>query len=422
MTTRATTRPVFEPGDAVPVVALFALAFGIHVLTATATAAAARIPLSALGLYFDGHLYIEIARSFPLPYAPEGADYYGHAPGYPALIYLLRLVTPSGPINWGALALLASWISGAASAVAFYAVCRAIDLRPFWPSVTFVALNPRWLWDASASHSESLAMLLALLCLLATLRGRLGWAVLWLSLAGLTRYPAFLLGAPLAFTTLFVQRERRVHTLVLLSLPLLAFALINLYLYARIPDFSGIAASHRVFWDAHLTWPFATLIETTLRWDLPRDPFLPGLTYASLGLYLLSIALGLRSGQRDLLILPLWVAVIVLLPACLDGERQVWAFTRLAILAWPAALLIVWPRWLEGTRRSALLLLCVATTLLAISLQVRRVPHAIRMQNETHWFLSRSIERLDSDEPTWIDFSALSSSTGTEETTETPGR
>jgi hypothetical protein len=422
MTTRATTRPVFEPGDAVPVVVLFVLAFGIHLLTATATATAARIPLSALGLYFDGHLYIEIARSFPLPYASEGPDYYGHSPGYPALIYLLRLVTPSGLMNWGALALLASWISGALSAVAFYAVCRTIDLRPFWPSVTFVALNPRWLWDASTSHSESLAMLLALLCLLAALRGRLAWAVLWLSLAGLTRYPAFLLGAPLAFATLVVRRDRRVQTLALLSVPLLAFALINLYLYVRIPDFSGIAASHRVFWDAHLTWPFATLIGTTLRWDLPGDPFLTGLTYASLGLYLLSIALGLQSERRDLLILPLWVAVIVLLPACLDGERHVWAFTRLAILAWPGALLIVWPRWLEGTRRSALFLLCVTMALLAISLQVRRAPHAIRMQNETHWFLSQSIERLDSNEPTWIDFRALSSSAGSGEAAEPPRR
>jgi len=265
-------------------------------------------------------------------------------------------------------------------------------------------------------------MLLALLCLLATLRGRLAWAVFWLSLAGLTRYPAFLLGAPLAFATLVVRRERRVQTLALLSLPLLAFGLINLALYARIPDFPGIATSHQVFWDAHFTWPFATLIETTLRWDLPGDHFVTGLTYASLGLYLLSIALGLRSGRRDLLILPLWVAVIVLLPACLDGERQVWAFTRLAILAWPAALLIVWPRWLEGTRRSALFLLCVAMALLAISLQIRRVPHAIRMQNETHWFLPQSIERLDSNEPRWIDFRALSSDTDTGEAAETPGR
>jgi len=43
--------------------------------------------VAELGVYFDGHFYIEIARSFPLPYAPEGRDYLGQAPGFSALLY-----------------------------------------------------------------------------------------------------------------------------------------------------------------------------------------------------------------------------------------------------------------------------------------------------------------------------------------------
>jgi hypothetical protein len=37
------------------------------------------MPILSLGAFFDASLYIEIAKSFPLPYAPEGPDYFGHA-------------------------------------------------------------------------------------------------------------------------------------------------------------------------------------------------------------------------------------------------------------------------------------------------------------------------------------------------------
>ena len=124
---------------------VFALALAFQVATAALAAQSAGIPLAHLGVYFDGHLYIEIAKSFPLPYAPEGRHYLGHAPGYPALIALLRQLTPASWVDWGLAALLASWIPAALSASAFHALCRAAGCAPLWPTLLFVVANPRWL-------------------------------------------------------------------------------------------------------------------------------------------------------------------------------------------------------------------------------------------------------------------------------------
>ena len=100
--------PLFARGDAARVAGLVAIAGAIQAATIAFTLGEARIPFSALSVYFDGHVYLEIAKSFPLPYAPAGRDYVGHAPGYPALIYLFRLLVPASVANWGTLTMLAS--------------------------------------------------------------------------------------------------------------------------------------------------------------------------------------------------------------------------------------------------------------------------------------------------------------------------
>ena len=61
--------------DDLPQLALVAaLASALHVGVAVAVAARTGIPLQVLGVFFDGHFYLEIARSFPLPYGPEALD------------------------------------------------------------------------------------------------------------------------------------------------------------------------------------------------------------------------------------------------------------------------------------------------------------------------------------------------------------
>jgi hypothetical protein len=378
----------------------------LHWLTLQMGAVAAGVPLAQLGVYFDGHMYLEIARSFPLPYAAEGIAYTGFAPGYPALIYLTRLLVPAELASWGQLALLASLIPAALAAVVFHRLCRELELAALWPSLAFVVANSRWLSVAGTPHPEPLATCLALLCFLAHLRGRTGVAVLCLALAGLTRFPALLLGVPLAYDLLIRQRRRDLSTLAWLSVPPFAFALFVAYLYARIPGYPGLAEAHRVFWDTHLTWPFAALAHSFDRrlWGTMYPHF--ELTYAWVGIYLLSLALGLRASERQRWFLAIWVACIVLFHVSLRGLIGAADFQRLVLLAWPAALLVLWRAWGRRLPGAAVALALAGLAVFSGRVALHGITAAVTLQTRRQPFLAQAVGRLDSDSPHWVTFHA----------------
>ena len=380
---------------------LVCVAFATHALLTLALALREGVPLSSLAVYQDGHLYLEIAKSYPLPYAPEALHYTGQAPGYPGLVYLVHLVTPDAWVDWGAAALLASWLSAAAAAGAFFVLCQTLGMRPVWPTLAFVFLNPRWLSQASIASPEPLAECFAIACFAAWLRGRLGWSVALLSLAALCRFPAILLGAPLALGVLVFGNDRRLRVWLTLATPLLVLGLFQLYLAWRVPGFGGIWSEHRVFWEAGFTWPFQML------WRLMGPgfilgPYLFALTYGSVAVYCLAIAVGFRPSERERWVFAVWTLVVVVFHASLTGREGVWHFTRLAILAWPPALLILW-RWagprLEGAPALGLLVIGLLAGSANALLEGR-----VFVQHQAQRFLGESIELLGSDEPRWIDF------------------
>ena len=211
----------------------------------------------SLAVYFDGHKYLEIAKSFPFAYAEEGRELLGHAPGYPAVIALARWILPEA-VGWGYASLLVAWVCGALASVAFYGLCRATGVAPLVPSLIFACANPRWIAVSSTAHAEPLAMLLVLLCFVAWLRGSLGWAVAWLALAALTRFPAIILGLPLAWDVL--RRDRTPGRFALLSIPPLVLILFETQLRLRIPGFEGVSAAHAFWWDVQWGVPFFGLI------------------------------------------------------------------------------------------------------------------------------------------------------------------
>jgi hypothetical protein len=383
---------------------LFAFALVVHGATTLMSAASLNLPLAHLGVYFDGHMYLEIARSFPLPYSAEGIAYTGFAPGYPALIYLTRLLVPAALASWGSLALLATVIPAALAAVVFYRLCRELELAALWPSIAFVVANSRWLSVAGTAHPEPLATCLALLCFLAHLRGRTGVAVVCLALAGLTRFPALLLGVPLAYDLLIRQRRRDLSTLAWLSVPPLAFALFVAYLHIRIPGYPGLAEAHRIFWDTHITWPFAALTHGFDRrfWGTLYPHF--ELTYAWAGIYLLSLALGLRPAERPRWFLVLWVASIVLFHTSLSGMIGAMDFQRLVLLAWPAALLIHWRAWGRRLPEAATALALAGLLALNGWATLRSITAGVMLQAPRQPFLARAIGRLNSDSPHWVVF------------------
>jgi len=393
--------------DLLPVALLIALSLGLQIGIALQVTRGVGMPLAWLGVFFDGYLYLDIARSFPLPFSPEGRDYLGQAPGYPALIYLARQLTPLDPVNWGALALAASWLPAALSAGAFHAVCRAAGIAPFWPSLAFIVANPRWLSVAATAHPEGLAMLFVLLTAAAQLRGRLGWAVVWLSLAGLTRFPALLIGAALAFDSLWVQRRRDLRTFALLALPLLVFAAHNFYLFVRIPGYAGMGEAHAVFWDTHLTWPFAALIENAMGWlqgTAPGPNF--AVTYASVTFYLVALAVGLREREPRVRFLMVWLTAIILFHVSLAGDWGGFDFARLAILAWPAALILVWRRVRCSAPPAAAAAGWAVAGALSAAITADLLIDAVRWQRASYPWPTISIRRLEAEQPRWFDFGA----------------
>jgi hypothetical protein len=373
----------------------FALAF--HVATSALAAGAAGIPLSHLGVYFDGHIYIEIAKSFPLPYAAEGRHYLGHAPGYPAAIALVRALTPSGLVDWGLAALLASWIAAALSASAFFVLCRAVGCPPLWPSLLFVVANPSWVMIGSTAHAEPLAMLFSILAFAACLQGRLAASVGALSLATLTRFPAVLAGPALAWGFLATRRRREWRTWLALATPLAALALLHLYLFVRIPDFPRRRRGPPRILGREAGRPVR---------PGPGPPALRAgaLTLTTLLCYVAAVVIGLRPRERERWVLPLWVAGIVLFHVSLSGEVAVRAFTRLAVLAWPGALLVFWS-WIGAKLpRTVAASTCLVIALASLGYARAQIEAAVIGQTTRQAFLREEIRLLDHDRPHWVDF------------------
>ncbi|HVH19783.1 MAG TPA: hypothetical protein VNF72_15905 [Myxococcota bacterium] len=385
--------------DDLPQLALVAaLASALHVGVAVAVAARTGIPLQVLGVFFDGHFYLEIARSFPLPYGPEALDYAGLAPAYPALAWLLHGAL--GPlVNWGGAMLLATWLPAVASALLFHRVCRALALEPLLPTLLFVVANPRWIAVAAPAHPEPLAMAAALASLLAFLKERPAASALWLCLAALARFPALWLAGPLALG-IVLRRPGSWRGALWFAAPAVALALWHVYLELRVPAYTSVFAEHQVFWDTHPTWPFAALIQNAFEWIWPPEYPLAAVTYATLVFYLFACAVGFRA-ERALWVLPLWVLAQVLFHVSLAGVRGAWDFSRLALLAWPAALLAVWR--LAAPRVSPLAGYAIALVLLGfgVAYACRSMESGVVWQKEMQAFLLDTATHLDEDTPRW---------------------
>lgn len=396
----ASRRPWLAREDLAPATLLFAASFALHAATAWLDARAAGIPLSHLAVYYDGHVYIEIAKSFPLPFSPSGPDYVGHAPGYPALVHLARVAT-RGALDWGTLALATNWGAAALACVAVYALARRLGLAGFWPALAFAVANPRWVQIAATAHSEPLAVLLGVLAFTALLDARPGRAGAWLALAGLARFPALLLGLPLAGLAVGQRRLLGARAIGALALPLVAFGLFHLYLAWRVPGFSNVAQAHQVFWRTEITWPFDALLHVA--WSRAATPTLI-MTWATLAAQLAALALGLRSARAPERELALWIAAVVGFHACLAGPEGALAWTRLTILAWPPTLLLLWPRLALRLPAPVLALACAALGIAGLLRAPLGARGAVARQNEMQGFLAETIRRLDADEPRWLDF------------------
>lgn len=390
--------------DSYRVAAVTAASLAYLAAVAAGIAWVAGIPLPALSLFFDGHLYLEIAKSFPLPYGPGALDYSGYAAGYPAFAYGTKVFLPDTLGGWGGAMLLASWLPAALSTGAFWLLCRELGVPALGGALLFLLANPRWVAVSATAHSEPLAMLLVLLALLAHFRGRVLACAVLITLAGFARHPAVMLIAPIG-ADLLLRRERN-RKLLYLTLPVAGQVLVHVYLTARVPGFESVPETLRLFWQPELTWPFAAFFEFPWGRRIPYDWFLSEVTLASAVFYVLAILAGLRPAERAFRVLPMWVALDVLAHVSMSGGTGVLVFTRLVLLAWPAALLIalrlardvVPPRTLVA----AAIALGVFSTTFAVRYPALVVPWQSRFLPQT---IAKRIDSIDHPEPRWESFS-----------------
>lgn len=417
MTGTSTGRGWLTRSDALPLGLLFAFALLLEGTVAVVASRSNDLPLPALAVFFDGHFYLEIAKSFPLPFSNAGLDYLGQAPGYPALAWLLRLLTPDAAVSWGTALLLASWVPAALCPVAFALVARESeplglpgDTRSWlWAGLLFAVLNPRWVSLAASAHPEPLAMLLLILALLAHQRGKTPVMGVLLCLCVLTRYPSLLLGLPFAWAVLVTRRQLEPASLAWVLSPLVAFSLIQLYLEARVPGFTGLDQTHSLFWETGLVPPFSELIGNASRDSWPTEYRLFEVTYGTVFFYLVAVVVGVRRSERALWMLPVWVGVMVGFHASLSGKLGAWDFARLVVLAWPAALLILWRLIRHRVPRAVLAAVSAAALAFSFSFAVDQLEKGIQLQRNmpSFAFHEDSIRRLDDDAPRWIDFRKL---------------
>jgi hypothetical protein len=378
--------------------ALFAGALLLQGLSAASATARALKPLGALGVYFDGSYYLEIARSFPLPFPPESLSYAGQAPLYPALIWLVRLLTPDALVDWGLAGLLVSWGFAAAAPVAFYALCRSVGVAPLVPTLLFLFANPRWLAIASTAHTEPVAMVFAILTLRYYFEGRIGRCALALTVCTLARYPAVLLVIPLALGLVVERRRIDLRELWVFVWPAVAVAAMNVYLFFRIPEFVSIWHAHGTIWPTGFTWPFAALFEHS-GWLWSLSPQTWAVTMWVLAWSGVAIALGCARSQGREWALPAWVALLVGFHMSLEGSWALLDLTRLALLAWPPTVLIL-SRELPRVPRAIPIGACAVLAATSLWFVRDNLGWALLIQQT-----GRDEQRLQSDEPVYRVFS-----------------
>lgn len=275
----------------------------------------------------------------------------------------------------------------------------------------FAAANPTLVLVGSSAHAEPLGLLLATVALAAWLLERPGTAALALAAAVLTRFPFLVLLGPLALGIVWARRDTSRRSLLLLLLPPLALGLFDLYLHVRVPGFRGIAAAHDFWWRPPWGVPFVGLVRHL--GDVPTWYGYRAVVVATALFFGASAVLGLAHRDRDGRVLGVWVATALAFAASPGDDVGANNLARLALPAWPAALLLwaraVPPRWRRPGRpaRAAIAAACLAAAAFSLWFAVQAHRLAIATQRRRQPFLEDTIRRLDRDEPVWLDFRAL---------------
>ena len=308
------------------------IAFLIHLVVFTVASLAFHISVSDYSDKGDGLSFKHMAQAM---LGDRGAiDEYDSRvlPGYPAMIAMVRLVTP---FSFGAAGLLVTFLSaGAAAALAsLYFDSRKIG----WA----VALLPPHAWiNMSLAMSEAPAVALMLWGLLLAKRNRLFGAGVVLGLAVLTRPVAiFAAGA------LFIESLNRGRRWIPLIVGGVAMGLFGLMLMHRVSgglmhSVNLYANSPRIYAGKPFTWPFHTILATIFSGhrSIWRCVYILAHVALAIGGCLL---LARQKSRTDLLPL-IWLSGNTLFVLCLGTGPVIWGFDHVPRFMLPAFPPLVW--------------------------------------------------------------------------------
>ncbi len=352
-------------------------------VAAIAWISAGRVGLrvSELAVFFDGHIYLEIARSFPLPFEAGSLIYSGFAPAYPFLIYLLRLTG----MDWGLAALVVGWLSTGAAAGFLSVLARELGLPRTGTVALYFIAYPYVLIVGAAAHAESLALATAIGAAVYALAGNRAVSATLLAACILSRFPALTLLPAFAL----LAWPSSMKGLVWLAPAPLSLGLWNLYLRWRVPGFRNIFQAH-TFWKPEITLPFAAFL---------LHPVSPHVAWSLALLLAAIVAAALAPQLRGRWVWALWVAIFTGFHLSLSGEEGVSCFARLVILAWPAAVLLLsavlpWRRVVPAA--------CALSLVYVLPWVLNFVTVIPALQSAKWDFLADARARLESDEPVWI--------------------
>jgi hypothetical protein len=327
---------------------LFLLAVGLRVITAFAISWASGIQLRNLALFYDGHLYILIAKTLPALYAdipvifPDFSDnpafITGWFPVYPLFIRLVSLLI--GDLRLAAL--ITAWFSGGIAVVLFYELAKDYLEDPLFAAVLFSFLPTAWLMCGSLALVESTYVCLLLACILTFQRGQNGWAALWVALTVITQKSGFLLLPILA-----VAAKHRWRALLLpLTSAVATIAALQLYLWWLFGDPLINTSISRTVFGGENGWfgiPFAGFI----RWMLDPGSMFQGVFWPrkfvivlEAAFYVTTLLGALVRYSPRIAVFTGWLGIVLLFYASLTGPWSFYAFPRFMSMAGPAAIIL----------------------------------------------------------------------------------
>jgi hypothetical protein len=303
-----------------------------------------------LALFFDGHVYQLVARTFPAVYA----DIHGVFPQFPKSPVFLTAWFPIYPfLIWLVdhvvhdlrfAALIVSWLAGALAVVVFYDLAKTETNRPVTAALIFSVIPPTWLLCGSLAFVEPVFVCLLLLAVRFVLIDRrlLAGASVGLAVAaqksGILIFPILALG-------LGAEKSlpRFLRRYGYLAIGLIPIVILQAYLWKTFGDpLINVKEHHIVYGGRYFAFPFSALVSGLLSPDSSSAGWLwihKIMIACSVMFYSAILAASLFQREKNRLSIA-WLGVVLIFNACLAGGWGYYAFARLMVMAAPAAVIL----------------------------------------------------------------------------------